>query len=370
MTSRGLVDVLQQELSQLGISKTEKVPGGVFFDSNWEGCYKANVHLRTATRVVLPILDFPAYTPEDLYHNILKHDFTKYISPDGTIAVDASVRESKMHDQRFIALKTKDAIVDQFRDKFSQRPNVETDNPDLRVIVRGVKNQFSVSVDTTGEPLFKRGYRKENVLAPLKEHLAAGLIMMTGWDGSIPIVDLMCGSGTILIEAALMALKIPPGTLRPHFAFEKFASFDQEKFETIVNAAMDQELDELPFQLYGFDIDRKAIHASLTNVKQAGVANRIVFKRQSVDLVEPPAEKGIVIVNPPYGERLSSPEALKDVYRDLAFILKSKFKGWSAWILAGDPELTKELKMKAKLKIRVFNGPIECRFLHYEIRRT
>jgi putative N6-adenine-specific DNA methylase len=367
LTSRGLVDALNDELIKLGFEKTEKVPGGVFFESNWRGCYKANLCLRTSTRVVLPVLDFVAYKPEELYNNIRKHDFTKYVGPDETMAVDASVLDCAIHDQRLVAMKVKDAVVDQFRDKFGRRPDVDTGNPALRLVVRAVKNQYSVSVDTSGDPLFKRGYREQQGLAPLKEHLAASLLDIAGWDPSMPLVDPMCGSGTFLIEAALKALQIAPGTLRSHFAFQKYSNFDKDIWQEVVDEVMDHELEVTDARFYGFDIDRKALSAAQHNVVAAGVADYVTLKRSGVDMIEAPAPKGMVIVNPPYGQRLGSKAELEDVYKDLAFILKTKFKGWTAWILAGDAELTTHLKMKATRKARVFNGPIECRFLRYEI---
>jgi putative N6-adenine-specific DNA methylase len=234
VSSKGLIEVLESELKALGLTTTSRKPSGVGFESNWEGCYKANLHLRTATRILKPILDFPAYQYEELYDNVLKHDFTKYIDPNGTIAVDAVVRESKLSDQRMIALKVKDAIVDQFRDKFGVRPNVDTKNPWLKIVVRVVKNQVSMAIDTSGTSLSLRGYRSEAGDAPLREHLAAAIVQMTGWDKESVIYDPMCGSGTLLIEAALMARKIAPGTLSKGFCFQKFNGFQEDVWSRLV----------------------------------------------------------------------------------------------------------------------------------------
>ncbi len=233
-TARGLVDVLGDELKDMGFDQIKKDIGGVFFETNWAGCYKANLNSRLASRILKPVLDFPAYQPEELYNNILKHDFTKYITADQTLAIEASVHESMMRDQRFLAMKVKDAIVDQFRDKFGKRPSVDNDNAHLRVHIKGFKNQYHVAVDTSGSSLFQRGYRTEQGVAPLKENLAAGLVLLAGWDKKQPLVDFMCGSGTILIEAAMMVLNIAPGIHRKGFAFQSWKGFEKSVWEDVI----------------------------------------------------------------------------------------------------------------------------------------
>ena len=368
MTSRGLQDVLEQELKDLGFSKVLKGQGGVHFDTNWAGCYRANLRLRTATRVILPILDFPAYNPEELYNNIKKHDFTKYIEQSGTVAVESAVRDSEIfRDSRFVSLKIKDAVVDQFREKYGERPNVDSKQPDLPLLVRSIKNQFSVSLDTSGGSLFKRGYRVAMVDAPIKEHVAAGLLKMTEWKMDKPILDPMCGSGTFLIEAALMALKISPGTLRKHFAFKKWKGFQVEEFDKEVDEAIDEEITELPFKFYGFDVSHDAIKAARQNVEAAGLEDYIEIARSPIETLNPPVTEGIMITNPPYGERLLEKNEAIEVYKNLAFLLKSKFKGWDAYVLSGDPELSAAMRLKAERRFPVYNGPIECRLLKYNV---
>lgn len=368
MTSRGLVDVLEQELKEMGIEKTERMHGGVMFESNWGGCYRVNLRSRIATRVLLPILDFPAYKPEDLYHNILKHDFTKYISPNGTIAVEASVRDSgEFRDQRFVAMKIKDAVVDQFREKFDSRPSVDVENADLRIVARAVNNGFNISIDTSGEPLFKRGYRVGQTDAYVKEHLAAGILKMAGYTGDKPVVDPMCGSGTFLIEAALIALKISPGTLRKGFGFQKLAGFQRDVWEAEVDAALDEELDELPFKMYGYDLDRKALDVAKANAAQAGVDEYIEFTRAPMETLTAPTETGLFVVDPPFGERMGDKDLLLDTYKDLAHIMKVGFKGWDCYVLSGSPELSSAMKLKAERKFPLYHGPIECRLLKYRM---
>ncbi len=368
VTSRGLDEALYQELSDLGMKGLERKIGGVWFDGNWQSCYLANLKLRTATRILLPVLDFPAYQPEELYNNVFKkHDFTKYLGVHQTFAVDAKVRESAFKDQRFVALKIKDAIVDQFREKFGERPNVDTKFPHVTFQVRVVKNQVSIAVDTSGESLSLRGYRKEQGEAPLREHLAAGLVHLTGWDRKSPLVDLMCGSGTILVEAALMARNISPGTLRKNFSFQHFQTFDEQVWSEALDQSIEGEIEECP-PLFGFDISGKVLSFAKTNAARAGVDENIQFKKSPVDLVEAPAEKGTIIVNPPYGERLGDLEQVKDAYRDLGFVLKTRFQGWTCWILSGSEEVTSVLKLKSSRRIQVYNGNLDCRLLRYDIR--
>ena len=373
MTSRGLHDVLNDELTTLGMKVLEKEPSGVWFESSWEGCYEANLCLRSATRVVKPLLDFPAYQNADLYYNVKKHDFTKYVEPTDYIAVEAHVRESSFRDHRFVALKVKDAIVDQFRERFGIRPSVNKKAPHLKVITRIAKNQVSLSLDTSGKSLAFRDYRKSTGPTPLREHLAAGLLKMSGWQPEIPLIDPMCGSGTFLIEAAMMSRHIAPGSLRKNFAFQTLKGFQKEVWDQVVQKVMNREKERAEIKhLYGFDLSQKAIQNSHINAEEAGVEEDIFFKPTSVSLLknplEKPTQKGIVIINPPYGERLGFPGEVMDTYKDLAFTLKTHFKGWTCWLLSGDPEWTKVLHMKASEKHRVYNGPLECRFLKYEIR--
>jgi len=366
-TPKGLVEVLEKELQDMGFKTFERTAGGLAFETNWEGCYRANLHSRIASRILKPVLDFTAYQPEELYGQILKHDFTKYIRPDQTISIDVSVKESKMRDQRFVAMKIKDAVVDQFREKFGVRPDVDNINPALRIHVRAVKNNFAVALDTSGDSLFQRGYRKEVGEAPLKENLAAGLIALTEWQKDRPLVDLMCGSGTFLIEGAMMALNIAPGINRKRFGFMNWANYDEETWDRLVQEAMDNEKQELPFQFYGFDLDRRTVAKAKENARHAGVDHVIEFKTQPVATVEPPVESGLAICNPPYGARIGDEDNLKDVYRDLGFTLKHRFTGWDCWILSGNKDLIADLKLKSTRKHFVFNGAIECRFLKYSM---
>ena len=365
---KGLGEVLEKELHELGITATEKIASGVFFDTNWAGCYKVNLHSRIASRVIKPILDFPAYNADDIYHNIQKHDFTKYIDADQTLKVDASVKDSAINDQRFLAMRVKDAIVDQFTEAFGQRPDVDNARPALRVHIQGHKNEYHVSIDTSGESLFMRGYRLEAGEAPLKENLAAGLLAVSEWDKKSPLVDPLCGSGTFLIEAAMMAMNIAPGSLRRvGFGFMHLKGFKQDEWDKLVDEAINAEITELPFKFYGSDVDRKVLRAAKTNAERAGVDQVIEFKANPVATFEPPCESGMIVTNPPYAIRLGDEDNVRDIYRDLSHTLKHKFKGWNAWILSGNKDLILDLKLKSTKKHFVYNGAIECRFLKYEM---
>jgi 23S rRNA G2445 N2-methylase RlmL len=366
-TSRGLVDVLEAELRELGFDKLEKGVSGYYVDTNWAGCYRINLRSRVATRVLLPILDFPAYKNEDLYNNVRKHDFTKYIDVTGAIVVDATVRECAFKDQRFVAMKIKDAIVDQFREKFGERPDVDRKNPDLSIIARALKNEFALSIDTTGDPLFKRGYRVGQVDAHLKEHLAAGILKLMNWQGDCSIVDPMCGSGTFLIEAALMALKVAPGSLRQRFAFQRLQGFKKDEWRAEADSVMDEELEDLPFKFYGYDVDKRALEAARANAEEAGVSHLIEFERQPMETLKAPVEKGMLVVNPPYGERLGEHDELLEDYKNLAHTMKTGFKGWECYVLSGNAELSAAMHLKAERKFPLFNGPIECRLLKYKM---
>lgn len=368
LTARGLGNALEKELRSLGFKDTEAFQGGVLFETDLPGCYTANLKLRTASRVLQPLLRFKAMTNEVLYKNIMSHDWTQYILPSQTLAVEASVRNSEFKDQRFVALKVKDAIVDQFREKFEIRPDVDSKHPDLKVWVRVVENEVLVAIDTSGDPLFKRRYRVEDVPAPIKEHVAAALLQMTDWDMNSPLIDPMCGSGTFLIEAAMMAMNAAPGLQKKSFGFQKLLNYDPGKWNQIVEATLGEEKTELPFKFYGYDISRTAVNAAKKNIETAGLTDFIDIARSGVSIMEPPCEKGMIIVNPPYGERIGTDEGLlKDSYLDLGFALKSRFGGWTAWVLSPKRELTNLLGFKPTKRFHVWNGPIECEFIKYEI---
>lgn len=370
-TSKGTQDVLAEELMALGVKVPVKTSAGAFFECNWEEIYRLNLQSRVASRFIKPVLDVFAYNGDELYSQVFKkHDFTKYINPSQTLMIEASIKECSIHDQRFVAMKVKDAVVDQFRQEFGERPNVDTANPDLRIYVKGYKNKFSLGIDTSGPSLFQRGYRLESGVAPIKENLAAALIYMSGWKKNVPIVDLSCGSGTFLIEAAMMALNMAPGMNRQNFGFTKLKGFDAKAWNRVVEEAALQEVPEdqdIGFKFYGFDCDKKILEKARANARRAGVDHLIEFRYGHIANVKAPVPEGLIIMNPPYGTRIGDEDNLKDVYRDLGHTLKTQFSGWDAWILSGNKDLISFLKLKSSRKFFVYNGALECRFLKYSI---
>lgn len=360
---RGLEKVLEQELQNIGIKKTTLGIAGVSFHGSWADCYRANLKLVSPSRILYPVLDFPAYEPDHIYHNVLKHDFTKYINIEQTLAVDSSVRDSIIRDLRIVALKTKDAVVDQFRTKFGSRPNVDTDNPHMQLSVRLVKNMCTVSLDTSGGSLHMRGYRTQSTPAPLKENLAAALIKMTEWNEMSSFLDPMCGSGTLCIEAALIALKIPPGSFRRRFGFQNWKTYQKDAFLKLSEETSQEYLERLSFKIFGSDINSDAVGAARIHSENAGTQRVTDFKTKPISDLEPPAESGTLICNPPYGERLGNTEDLKSLYEQLGQKIKSDFKNWRVFVLCSDDELLKALGMRPEKSFHVFNGALPCRFI-------
>lgn len=375
LTARGLIEPLASEIKELNIKKVTARPDAVEFDCSWVDLYRLHLYTRLATRFLFPVAEFTAYNEEDLYYGILRrYDFTKLILPSQTLRVEAHTREhSKLRDQRFVALKVKDAIVDQFRQKFDVRPSVgDEDSADLRVVVRIVRTQVSVAIDLTGDTLSNRGYRKFAGAAPLRENVAAGLLRLAGWKSAEmqPLVDPFCGSGTILIEAALQLAS--PGSLnmkrRRAFAFEKLLGFQGQAWAELSRPVHRRAPPQKPF-LFGYDKDASVLEKARANARVAGVENWILFQQRDIRDLQAPAGvvKGMIITNPPYGERLENTPIVKQLMGDFSHTLKTQFAGWNAWILSGNREASTGLRLKAARRIPVWNGPIECRFLNYPL---
>ncbi len=370
ITSRGLLEPLEKEIESLQVKRVKRKPDGVEFEGSWADLYRVHLHSRLATRILMPVSNFIAYNQEDLYHGVFKkHDFTKYITPKQTLRVEAHVREHKnLTDQRFVAMKVKDALCDQFKKKYDERPDVgDEDSADLRVVVRIVSQQVSVALDLTGESLSYRGYRQFIGEAPLREHVAEGLLKLAGWAPPVPLIDPFCGSGTILIEAALDAHGYIATHRRRKFAFENLLGFQDEVYRGLVNQQERKPPPSKPF-LFGYDKDAQIIEKARSNARAAGVENWIHFQHRDIaELKAPNVEPGMIITNPPYGERLEDTERASRLFETFAKTLKTEFKGWNAWILNGNPEAIKGLRLKAKLKIPVWNAQIDCRLLNYPI---
>ena len=363
-TFQGLEEVLAQELTELGASNIEIGRRMVSFTGDKAMMYRANFCLRTAIRILKPIKHFSAKTADEVYEAVNSIEWENYLDNMSSFAVDAVVFSNEFRHSKFVAYKVKDAIVDYFREKTGNRPSVRINNPDVSFNIHVAEDQCTLSLDSSGESLHRRGYRQEQVEAPLNEVLAAGMILMTGWRGECDLIDPMCGSGTIPIEAALIARNIAPGVFRKEFGFEKWKDFDQELFDSIYND--DSQEREFNHKIYGYDNSPKANEIATHNVKAAGVTKDVILKIQPFQQFEQPAEKSIIITNPPYGERISSGDLL-DLYQMIGERLKHAFTGNDAWILSYRDECFDQIGLKPSVKIPLFNGALECQFRKYQL---
>ena len=363
-TFMGLESVLAQELTQLGANNIQIGRRMVAFTGNQEMMYRANFQLRTAIRILKPIAHFKAHSAEDMYDEVRKIDWSQYIEQGKTFSVDSVVYSEEFRNSRFVTYKVKDAIVDQFREATGTRPNISVSNPDIRLNIHIAEDQATLSLDSSGESLHRRGYRQESVEAPLNEVLAAGMILMSGWKADTDFIDPMCGSGTLLIEAALIARNINPGVFRKAFAFEKWPDFNQELFDTIYND--DSQERDFTHHIYGYDVDMKAVNTARLNVKAAGLSQTITVEQQDFKDFKKPAEKSIIMTNPPYGERISTPDLL-GTYKTIGERLKHEFGGNEAWILSYREECFEQIGLKPSIKIPLYNGSLECEFRKYAL---
>ena len=363
-TFMGLEPVLAQELTQLGANNVQIGRRMVSFSGNQEMMYRANFQLHTAIRILKPIKHFKARSAEDVYEEVKKVDWSQYIEQGKTFSVDSVVYSEEFRNSRFVTYKVKDAIVDQFRENTGTRPNISVSNPDIRLHIHIAEDDATLSLDSSGESLHRRGYRQESVEAPLNEVLAAGMIMMTGWKGETDFIDPMCGSGTLLIEAAMIARNMSPGIFRKEFAFEKWPDFNQELFDHIYND--DSQEREFEHHIYGYDIDMKAVNTARLNAKAAGFTKDITIEQADFKNFTQPSQPSIIITNPPYGERISTPNLL-GTYKMIGERLKHEFMGNDAWILSYREECFEQIGLKPSIKIPVFNGSLECEFRKYAI---
>lgn len=363
-TFMGLEPVLAKELTQLGANEVQIGRRMVSFMGDKEMMYRANFQLHTAIRILKPIKHFKALSADDVYREVQKIDWSEYIGLDKTFAVDSVVFSEEFRHSKFVAYKVKDAIVDQFREKTGKRPNISVANPDIRLNIHIAEDKCTLSLDSSGESLHRRGYRQESVEAPLNEVLAAGMILMTGWQGETDFIDPMCGSGTLLVEAALIAHNMAPGLFRKEYAFEKWPDFDSDLFDRIYND--DSSEREFTHHIYGYDVDIKAVNTARLNVRAAGLLNDITVEEADFKNFTQPKEKSIIVTNPPYGERISTPDLL-GTYKMIGERLKHQFLNNDAWILSYREECFDQIGLKPSIKIPVYNGSLECEFRKYQI---
>jgi putative N6-adenine-specific DNA methylase len=398
VAARGIEPVTAAELEQLGATNVRPVPGGVHFDGDMRLLYRASLWLRTASRILRPMRNFAAQTAEMLYSQTRRVRWEDFLEPTKTLAVQATIegaanraehakanppaRRGKpprrpdsrkparegIHHSMFAALKIKDAIVDRLRREQGSRPNVDKEHPDILVHAHFAGGRCTLSLDATGSSLHERGYRVRTTAAPIKETLAAAIVDLTRWDGSAPFFDPMCGSGTLVIEAAMKAMHIAPGLARPSFGFQRWPEFDGAVWQEVVNEAKKEKRAAPPGEFIATDRDPDAIEAARENARRAGVENFIRFDVRQFGAMTPPTSRpGFLVTNPPYGSRLGEEAEVKALYEEMSDVLKSRYAGWQVFLLAGNLGLARHITLTATEKIKLNNGPLECRLLKFEI---
>lgn len=373
-TFKGLEEVLAQELIELGANDVQIERRAVSFRGDKSLLYRANLCLRTASRVLVPLMVESRKTkdkrkPEDwLYETVKAIDWSRYMTADTTFAIDATTYSETFRNSRFVTYRVKDAIADYWQEKAGMRPSVKISDPELYINVHIAAEQVTVSLDSSGESLHKRGYRVATTEAPINEALAAGMLLIAGWKGQSDFYDPMCGSGTLLIEAALIARNIAPGVFRKAFAFEKWRNFDADLWSDIYND--DSQEREFAHTIYGSDASFYAIQQAAKNIKAAGVAKDIQLKQIRLEEITTPLApltNALVMMNPPYGERLASNKDMEDLYGKIGTALKHQFAGATAWIISSNEAAMKCIGLKPSKKLRLLNGELDCQFNKYEL---
>jgi putative N6-adenine-specific DNA methylase len=358
--------MLADELRALGAADVKPGRGGVGFAGDKSLLYNANLWLRTAVRVLLPILEFPVTSTDELYDAVRSIDWSKYMTPDHTLAVDCNVRNSRITHSKYAALRVKDAICDQFVERCGSRPSVNVERPMVGLNLHIFRDDAVLSLDSSGDSLHKRGYRPILTKAPLNEALAAGIILRTGWGGETPFVDPLCGSGTLPIEAAWIALRRPPGLTRRHFGFMGWLDFDVELWTALRDEARSGVLKQLPAPILGFDLRRDAVSFSIQNARIAGVGHVLRFEQGDVREFRPPdGPPGVIVCNPPYGERIGEERELEGLYRTLGEVFRERCGGWTMWIFTGNAKLARQIGLSPSEEVPLFNGKIPCRLLKF-----
>jgi putative N6-adenine-specific DNA methylase len=365
---RGIEPILAGELRALGAANVEMGRGGVHFAGDRSTLYRANLWLRTAIRVLWPILEAPVASPEQLYDAVRSVDWSRYMTPEHTLAVDCNVRDSAITHSKYAALKTKDAICDQFVDRCGRRPSVNVDEPLVGLNLHIYRDQAVLSLESSGESLHKRGYRPILTRAPLNEALAAAILLQTGWTGTTPLVDPLCGSGTLPIEATWLALRRPPGLTRRRFGFQGWMDFDIQTWTHIRDEARAGVGKTLPVPIVGSDERADAIAFSRDNARAAGVGHLVRFEKKHLRDARPPCEQpGTLVCNPPYGERIGEEKELRGVYRLLGEALQMYWGGWSAFVFSGNQPLARCIGLAPAAQWPLFNGKIPCILLRFQL---
>lgn len=365
-TVMGLEEILGEELKKLGASDIEILNRAVKAQADMKTIYRINLCSYFALRVLVPLRLDIIHNEDHLYNSIKRVDWSDYIRADQTLAVRSSVSSDFFTNSHYVELKTKDAIVDQFKARTGFRPDVDLSKPDLSVNVHIFKNKLTLSLDTSGDSLHKRGYRTSSVDAPINEVLAAGLIKLSGWNMQDTFLDPMCGSGTFLAEAILQKLNMPPQSISREFSFKKWKDFDNELWESVVEEAMAQQKTEKNFKVYGFDVEERAVTAAEYNLAEAGLLPYAEIRKKDFFTTEETHANYHLVFNPPYDKRLEDDDII-GTYREIGNILKKYFTDSQAWIISGNIEALKKLGLKASRKINLMNGPIESKFHKFEM---
>ena len=364
-TFHGLEDVLASELLKLGAKDIVPFKRGVSFTGDKGFMYKANLCLRSALKILVPIYSFTAKDEETLYNKIKNYEWEEHISPDDTIAINSTTNSEIFDHTLYVSQKSKDAICDRFVDRVGKRPNVELDNPTLRIYVHIFKDQVNISLDSSGDTLFKRGYRVDIDTAPMKEVLAAGMVLLSGWQPHLPLIDGMCGSGTLGIEAALYANNIPAGIFRKEFGFMKWRNFDAKLWDKIYDAAINRIKEDMP-NITSCDIEIIPLEMAKRNGAVAKVDDVIQYEHKSFFDLMPTKPHGTILLNPPYDERIKM-EDTNAFYKQIGDKLKKDFGGWTAWIITSNAEAMKHIGLHPSKKITLFNAALECKLLKFEM---
>lgn len=361
----GLEEILAKELLQLGGKNIVPFKRGVSVTGDLGFLYKANLCLHTGLKVIVPITKFIANNEQDLYNQIKLIEWEQFISNTDSLMVEAVTNSELFSHSLFVSQKVKDGIVDRFREKTGKRPDVDLIRPILKLYVHIFKNEVSIHLDSSGDPLYKRGYRADINEAPMKEVLASGLVKLSGWEKHLLLIDGMCGAGTIAIEAALWANNIPPGYYRNNFGFMLWRNFDEKLYETIFDSAINK-IKEESVEIIANDLDAFTLKKAISNTKNAKVDDVIKCTQQSFFDLTPSRNGGVVILNPPYGERLPV-EEITQLYKEIGNKLKKDFQNFNAWIITSNPEAIKSIGLRPSRKIQIYNGALECRYLKFEL---
>ncbi|MBW4579650.1 MAG: RNA methyltransferase [Tildeniella nuda ZEHNDER 1965/U140] len=365
--ARGLETLAAQELEQLGANAV--VPGfcGVAFAGDRTLLYRVNLWARLPFRILMKLHEFPCRDTEDLYQGIQTIDWSQYLTPDLTLAVNTTGKTEQLNHTHFTALQVKRAIVEQQQERTGDRSDVELQLPDVQISVHLERDTCTVSLDSSGQSLHRRGYRPAVGAAPLKESLAAALVQLSDWRPEQMFYDPLCGSGTLPLEASLKALNIAPGLFRDRFGFETWLDADLSLLEKLIEAAETSQLDSLPAPIWGSDRDADVIKQALTNATNCGVSNHVYFTAIDLEDVAAPSDSGVLFCNPPYGERLGRDSDLGAFYKRLGDVLKQRFKGWTAFVLSGNKELSQSIGLKSSQRFAVYNGTLPCQLMKYEL---